>query len=388
MPNALRGKYLFLLGRLPEISWRELVALIGEEKLQRVTTELVAAEIADEEVAQKLLDDVGGSLKLMRVENDLTDATEEQILETVLEYLAKEGRPTFAMAEMGRDKFPKIEVTEIKKQLRNRDVSSRFIEGPRSGLSASVLLHQGVVELNIIRVAEEGQPVQTIIARTIGIQNIDEWTIRDRRKPYSNRKKGMLPPKLARMMVNFGLEQQDPKDIYVYDPFCGTGTVLLEALMRGCKVAGSDLDQEAVMGTQNNLNWFSKEYSARSDGRVFFCDATAVTLQHLGEAVDLIVTEPFLGKQTPKAEQLPNIFKGLEKLYLGTFKQWTKVLKQGGTVVIVFPYVEEGKQRFSLEGIIDKLEKFGYTSKFEPVLYHRPETTVQRQIWTFSYKKL
>lgn len=35
----------------------------------------------------------------------------------------------------------------------------------------------------------------------------------------------------------------------------------------------------------------------------------------LGALVDCIVTEPFLGKQNPKEEDIPGMFKGLEKMY-------------------------------------------------------------------------
>ena len=58
----------------------------------------------------------------------------------------------------------------------------------------------------------------------------------------------MIPPKLARTMINLAVGENDPKSITVFDPFCGTGTILMEGLMVGVTVMGSDLDHEAVHG--------------------------------------------------------------------------------------------------------------------------------------------
>ena len=74
-------------------------------------------------------------------------------------------------------------------------------------------------------------------------------------------------------------------------------------------------------------------------------------------------------------------------MYIGAFKQWTKLLKNDAVVVIVFPFVQAGKRAFSLEGMIDKLQQLGYTPLSEPVFYHRPQAIIQRQIWTFKLSK-
>ena len=50
---------------------------------------------------------------------------------------------------------------------------------------------------------------------------------------------GSMSPKLARCMVN--LSRVNSGDL-VLDPFCGTGGILIEAGLIGCKVAGSDVN--------------------------------------------------------------------------------------------------------------------------------------------------
>ena len=55
---------------------------------------------------------------------------------------------------------------------------------------------------------------------------------------------GSMSPKLARCMVN--LSRVNENDL-VLDPFCGTGGILIEAGLIGCKVAGSDINWKMKM---------------------------------------------------------------------------------------------------------------------------------------------
>ena len=379
------SEYLFLFGRTPALSAQELAACVSAQSVQRLTNEFAVVNFEDDAEAVKVFGRLGGSLKVLRLEQTTPETSEEALTALLAEYLSKVKKPTFALAEIGRDAFPKLDVAEVKKILKKQDISARFIESSRGGLSAAVGLHQNVTELYVI-----ADDQQTLIAKTLAVQNIDEWTARDRFKPYANRKKGMLPPKVARMMVNLALATQPEmkfSDIRVYDPFCGTGTVLLEAATLGCRIIGSDLDEEAVAGTKANISWLMQAQSQTITAKVIHGDAVQLQVGALDGEVDVIVTEPFLGKPKPKTEQLPNIYKGLEKLYMGVFKRWTSILKDGGAVVIITPLTELPNKRFSLEKLIDKIRPLGYTPLSEPVVYARPQAVVQRQIWTFRFTK-
>jgi tRNA G10 N-methylase Trm11 len=361
--------YYFLLGRTPELSLQELHALIGSDP-QITFSGLAGFDLESEDAAINIFQKTGGCLKVLKDEGQFESPSEEELVEYSAAFFAQFDRPTFAIAELNRNNKPKIDLGKVKRLLKERNISSRFIESPREGLSAAVLLHQDVIELTIVQTEDK-----IVFARTLAVQDIDDWTLRDREKPYSDRKKGMLD------------QQKLDKTPLVYDPFCGTGTVLLEAMMSDCDVVGSDLDPDSVMGTQNNLVWFDKVYQKQLTHQVFVADAAKAELAQLPRKANFIVTEPFLGKQTPNPTQLPNIFKGLEKMYIGVFKQWTRLLEDRAKVVIVFPYVKAGKQQFSLENIIDKLKQLGYTASFSPIVYSRPDAVVQRQIWVFEYSK-
>ncbi len=63
-------------------------------------------------------------------------------------------------------------------------------------------------------------------------------------------------PKLARCMVN--LARARASDV-VLDPFCGTGSLLIEAEMMDCRTVGSDVSVRMVHGTKENLRFFGME---------------------------------------------------------------------------------------------------------------------------------
>jgi tRNA (guanine10-N2)-dimethyltransferase len=189
------------------------------------------------------------------------------------------------------------------------------------------------------------------------------------------------------MMVNLAIGQTEATEaVKILDPFCGSGTILMEAGVLGFNVIGSDLDPESATGSQNNLEWLRSEYNLDFKSQVFQKDATRL---QLATKITHLVTEPFLGKPAPKSEQLPNIFRGLSKLYLGAFKQWTTLLADDASLVVVFPESEDPitKKRFSLEGLFDKLSILGYTEVSDALIYHRPNATIERAIHQFKFRR-
>ena len=167
----------------------------------------------------------------------------------------------------------------------------------------------------------------------------------------------MLPPKVARMMINLGCQTSDIRhqtsEIRILDPFCGVGTVLAEALIIGKEVIGSDIDPKQVERTRKNLAWLGKKIPLIvSDARKIFEKVPPV---------EAIVTETDLG---PKAS--------LNQLYFDCFKHWQNKVK---TVVIALPSLN----------VIDKLKSIGYTLVGGPFEYARPQAKVKRNIVVLKY---
>ena len=378
------SKYLLLLGTTPELSLLEVESLLRKQ-VNRWQDRLVAVNLESDQAAKQLMLVLGGTVKILKIVTKL-DQDEQQALSEIAHYLEQNSdRPTFGISAPNVDSYvfkPQI----IKKSLRQLGVSSRYRKSGNWGLSAAILIHQTDV-FDLLVLEQNGQ---RFLAQTVAAQDIDDWTKRDRQKPYANHKKGMLPPKVARMMVNIGLghlDQSRKKHPVLYDPYVGSGTVLIEGLVRGCQVVGSDLDHDSVAGTLENLYWLEQEYDQDFKYKVFQSDVAHVSKRDWQTQVDLVVTEPFLGKQTPHPKELDNIFTGLERTYLGAFKTWKEILKDRAVIVTVFPLSKTEHKTYDMSDLIDKLAKYGYTLEVKPKHYAREKAIIERQIYVFRYQK-
>jgi tRNA (guanine10-N2)-dimethyltransferase len=111
-------------------------------------------------------------------------------------------------------------------------------------------------------------------------------------KPFSERRPRKrpvfhptaMPAKLARAMVNLA---QPQKGDLVLDPFCGTGGILVEAGLIGCKVLGFDAKPHMLRGGLKNI----LHYEIKPEG-VAIADARYPPVAK----VDCIVTDPPYGR--------------------------------------------------------------------------------------------
>jgi len=107
---------------------------------------------------------------------------------------------------------------------------------------------------------------------------------RPRRKPFFH--PSAMQAKLARCMVNLA----SPKiGELVFDPFCGTGGMLVEAAVMGCRVLGLDIQRRMARGTIRNLAHFKIEPEG-----VVVGDARNLPVRK----VDCVVTDPPYGRST------------------------------------------------------------------------------------------
>ena len=380
------SKFLVLFGNTTLLSKLEFELTYPQFVLQQLDEHLFLF-VAEPAIVDSMIHVLGGTVKIFEIikeiDNQIED--EEYIEEIVAILLAQTNTPYFTFTQVGKGQRS-ISNAQIKDLIKENGKKARYFSSNPS--ESALLSHQSeATELLSFNFIEAGK---LLLAQIKDVQDIDDWTNRDRNKPYADRKKGMLPPKVARMMVNiaFGLwQQKNTGQPLLYDPFCGTGTVLLEAGMRHLNVLGSDIDQKAVFGSRDNLEWFKKEYDIDIESKIFYMDASHINPENFAQKVDLLVTEPFLGKQTPRDQELANVFKGLEKMYLGSFKSFTNILNDGAVVAIILPQVQTARKTYSLESLIDKLKSKGYNLLVDPVIYAREGARVARQICLFSFNR-
>jgi tRNA G10 N-methylase Trm11 len=359
-----------VLGNTPALSLLELSAVTNSEvfllmpNLAKLETSLSAGKLG------QLL---GGTIKLVSA---LKTTTKQDLLQDLTGLIQQTESKNVAITSMTTvSHLAEGEVHSIKKEVtKTRPI--RFLSLATQNHSLVALRKQHVAEFVIF--ADDG--VLTI-GETVWIQDADDWTKLDRSKPYRDIKKGMLPPKVARIMVNLG--QCGQAGLTLADPFCGTGTILLEAALTGsARVIGSDTDEASILGSAKNLAWLKNSYPELDfTSELFKADAT-----HLDEHVknfDVVVTEPYMGplldlKHLPPKEKIKNIARGLSKLYLGALKSWHKCLPEKGRVVISIPSFNLGTRSYPTLAI-DDYARLGY-NYISSVAYSKIDATVIRNI--------
>ncbi|MGO8806294.1 MAG: methyltransferase domain-containing protein [Candidatus Bathyarchaeia archaeon] len=201
---------------------------------------------------------------------------------------------------------------------------------------------------------------QTWAGTTVGVHNPFEFQERDVGKP-NERRIFAMPPRIARIMVN--LSACTPGKVLL-DPFCGVGTILQEALLGKAKVVGVDANSWCVKAATENLEWLTREYSLEgADFRVVQGEVSKLTQKIGQEMVDCIVTEPDLGpalRQVPTGPYAVKIIQKLEPLFSGFVEGAFRVLKEGGRLVVVTPYIATRSGQAVTMPIGSKLESLGF----------------------------
>lgn len=257
-----------------------------------------------------------------------------------------------------------VELTSVLGQIPQKIGDHQYKANVKNGLSQMNYLSNrlgGLVE------------VHDIDGKLVWRHSAKSWYKRDRLKPYSDPHKGLLPPKIARMMVNIALGSSEPEGKTLLDPFCGSGTILLEAGELRLKLVGNDLDPVQLSGARRNLDFL--KFSAN----LLNYDATKLS-SYINQNIDLIVTEPLMGRPGTRADRLPDLARGLGKLYLGCLKDWDHFLKSGACICMIFPIFEFQGREYTTSIVIDDPKLIDYNIKLRGLTYSRPEAKVKREI--------
>jgi len=135
-----------------------------------------------------------------------------------------------------------------------------------------------------------------------------------------------LPPKTARALINLA---GAPRSGVVYDPFCGTGGVILEGASMGLQLIGSDLDIDMVAATKKNLAHYG--LSATDVFQADVGDAPDALKDRGLPRLDAIVTDLPYGRSASSGKE------ALGKLYDRAFVAIRDCLPTGARAVIGLP---------------------------------------------------
>jgi len=419
-------QYFFILGQNKNLSIAEIAGKFAN------AADFVNAELADGVLIVEskkelnpsiMLNELGGTVKIGEVLKSIDNLGCINAKEIIALLSLKDKKKVF----FGFSPYGFLNNTKLakqiqklalilKKELKERGFASRWVTSKEPQLSSVIvkknrLLEQGA-EIIFIQASNT-----LYLGKTLAVQEFADYSFRDYNRPARDQHSGMLPPKLAKIMVNLaGAEKSDA----ILDPFCGSGTILSEAAMLGYqKLIGTDISQKAISDSRKNLEWLERNYHflchcepRRRRGvaisrinqvkyLLLKSDVSYLSQKIALNSVSASVTEPYLGptKILKSEEEAKKVIAELSELYPKSFGEFKKVLKPQAKIVITLPILKIKNKLFQLP-VLDEIERRGFkTEPFLPpswpadlvqttargsIIYSRPDQHVLREIFIFT----
>ena len=363
--------YMFVSGKNWKLSLAELVSYMEARELPFVVSEYSRSFFTlqtEKQLPKSTMDDLGGTLKIAEVaatvpselfteafQKEKKQAKQELKAALPLNLLvdkippADSGKALFGVSVYWTDSTSRRTAnliqrflgSALKGELKAQGKNARFMGFPKNRpqpqLTPVEVLKKGLVENNAEIICCIGRK-QTYIGNTLAVHNPFEFQKRDVEKP-AQRKIFAIPPRVARIMVN--LSHCTSGKVFL-DPFCGVGTILLEALLSDAQVLGLDINRWCVEAARRNLAWLKNEYNLENpDYTILQGDARRLT-SRIREEVECVATEPDLGpalRDVPTAPYAKKILRKLTPLFQDVLRQVHQVLSADGYLVIVSPYI-------------------------------------------------
>jgi tRNA G10 N-methylase Trm11 len=435
------SKYIFILGHSPALSILEITKALPlfskKFSLEVISPEVLIVNSAVKISEQKILERLGGTVKIGKIFEEMEGLNNsKQLLKKfvmVIDDRIKKNKACsrpgpgikrqkikfgfslyFAKEDLLRKKFWQREFNrlgiKLKRELKDKKVNSRFVVSRNFNLTSVIvskekLIHSGLDFIFFIK------EKKAYLAFTSACQDFSDYASRDYDRPQKDLLSGMLPVKLAKMMINIS---QAKEGEIILDPFCGSGTILQEALNLGYKsLIGADENQQAIINSQNNLEWLIKKLNR--DSKNYNIQLYHLSVQKLdkkipAKKIGIIITEPYLGSPFKSRSNLilrREEIKKIENLYYKAFQNFFSILKKNGRVIIVWPVYKirtdfQEKTIFISETLLKKIKVLGfeqenltaflrglpnfvpYLTKRGTILYFRPCQRVQREILIFQ----
>lgn len=379
--------YISILGRQPALGMAELERMYGANDVKWFSNESAVIDVTHFDFER-----LGGSIKagkvVMELNGNWRDASDAIVEHYVNAWSENTGKITLGISAYGFKAVNRdIQKTGIvlKQKLKKSGASLRLVPNDYPALNTATSHHNKLglsankVELLAVRAGNGA----IMIAESVGAQNITSFAARDQARPHTDAFVGMLPPKLARIMINLSGATSGT----ILDPFCGTGVVLQEALIDGFTVSGTDLSDKMVDYTTKNLAWFmEKKHPRGSIGPVYQGDAMT---QHWEQPINAVVTETYLGQPfsaPPKPEKLTQVRNNCNHIITSFLNNIHAQLQPGVPLCLAVPAWRDAKGNFTHLPLIKELSALGYTQttlnnvKNSELLYYRETQVVAREL--------
>lgn len=384
----MKHQYLFITGNHHELSRAEITSLLPAASIIVDEKNILIIE-TDTEISNEYIHTLGGIIKIGFVHKTSSSLHANEILPLLP---AETHKTIFGISFYPETKqnayLAKKIGYEIKNIMKERGQSSRLVNTKQATLSSvtvekNKLLTKGA---EIIIIKHENT---YFYATTLAVQDFEQYSLRDFGRPSRDDRSGMLPPKLAQILINLSGPNNSKT---LLDPFCGSGTILQEAMLMGYKkIIGSDISSQAISDTKHNLQWLQHTFPIQNDISIQLYESSIQNLQKTMHETDIhkIIFEGYLGPTLPHAGRINKIITELTELYAETFKIFEQLLEKNGIIVAALPAwsIENKKYFLPIEKIITpslKQKNMPGQTPRHTFIYSRPYQTVQREIFILT----
>ncbi|MBS3167879.1 methyltransferase domain-containing protein [Candidatus Woesearchaeota archaeon] len=366
--------YLFLLGRDPELSKLEIESVFERLKIkfQIIESGKHVAVVDCDKLNPRIINEFGGIINIAEVisSSDRLDQIEEALnkadiyngtsnkIEYFIDHFSTD--LTSFLEDYLKDYFKSIKVKALYKK---QGEPSRIFEKLQLGKTLNFVVFK------------------SYIGKVFSITNPKEFKMRDDVRPNVDFLK-VISIRLAKILVNLSKAKENQ---ILLDPFCGSGTILQEAMLKGIKVIGVDNDKEAMKQSKDNLEWLKGTYKLNVDFKLI--EANVIDLAKEIKKVDAVVTEPYMG---PYIRKLPNVLEGrklvieLSNLYNDLMKNLKDIIKTNGRLVIIIPTIRTRENKKLFINFNDIIEKNGFNLINNPIEYNYRKSKILRQIYVLE----
>lgn len=444
-------KYAFILGRVYTLSIAELIAVLERAdsalglsgqpvKILEASEEVLIVETQSRLNAEKLQKKLGGVIKILEVV-DIVKKREADSINFALNHYFKpsvlkkhflkdyKGKTQFGLSvyvlDMALLKAPERNSRDgkqfgfnsifsepkrlgmmIKKGLTDTGASVRLVLPEFNSLAlASVVVTKNLLLQKGAEICILAATDKIFTAKTLTVQDFEDYGRRDYQRPARDEKQGMIPPKVAQIMLNLSGCKANQT---ILDPFCGIGTIIQEGVLLGFRMIGSDINKIAIKGSEQNLEWFRNRYKIAPGKYGLEISDVANIADLIGKAnqkISAVVTEGTLGPmygQYPKSEEVKKNFEELESLYQKSFQEFSKFLPKNGRVIMCIPAYKKTRDAYELFPSLDFASALGYNlvdiispalvkklkflrlTKRNTAIYDRKDQVVAREICVFE----
>lgn len=399
--------YAFFLGRQPEFSatevWHRLQMHGLSFSLVLASDRILVLDVSSP-LPDGLIDELGGIDRIAEVVSE-GSIRGQWDAKRVMDFLPSEKRKfSLGLSVLGDLDLPLKRLgTDVKKLVKESGRNMKFVV-PAGGTqlnAAQVMFNKLDVSPNL-ELTWFVHEDRVYLLKTLSVQDVQAYEKRDMGRVVRDAKVGMLPPKLAQMMLTFGLSGLSSEEaLAVLDPFCGLGTVLQEGWLMDYQMVGSDASARMVDASDKNLYGLTQHFTMDDNltPELLQHDVRQPFPPHWVGTFDAVVTEPYLGRpqsSTLSPSEASEYALELSQMYIKAFEHFSPILKPGGHVVFLLPAFRatSGFTTFP-DSLLDDIERLGYRMKHlvpeelaalypptarKTLLYARPDAYVGREV--------